>query len=118
MPKKGYVWSERLGKWRRPAIRKFMMDRQGVHIILGFLVNLLGVGAAFAVMMLTKHTLAGILVGVALVTVATHVFLRYEEVEAAEIEDDGYIDIGGYLGGMLACAALVTTVGILLKVLL
>ena len=121
-PKKGWVWSDRLQKYRRPAIRKFMADRQGIHIILGFLVGLLlplfavlgglgGVGVGYAVDMaadqnLVGWMLAGALIGDVIgllpVGLLTHIFLRYEEVEAKEIEDDAYIDIGGYLGGLMA----------------
>ena len=38
--KAGWKWSERLGKCRRPAIREFMMDRQGIHIVLGLVYGL------------------------------------------------------------------------------
>ena len=122
MPKKGYHWSERLGKYRRPAVRQFMMDRQGVHIILGFvaaslsLVTAAGVFLAAAVLDVPAWAgfIAAVLSMLILDALLTHQFLRYEEVEAKEIDDDGYIDIGGYLGGQLAACAVYPAIVIIL----
>ena len=134
MVKKGYHWSDRLQKYRRPAVRQFMMDRQGVHIILGFIAGALALAAGAATFVLglwaalyihpvepTALGLAVLFLTAALATggvdwILTHQFLRYEEVEAAEIDDDGYIDIGGYLGGQLGACALYAalTLGLLL----
>ena len=103
-PGKGWVWSDRLQKWRRPAARKFMVDRQGIHIVLGAVVALplvlLGVAEKFWLDDVGPIALGWIWAA----TVVTHLFLRYEEVEAKEISDDAYIDIGGFLGGFLAVA--------------
>ena len=93
-PGKGWVWSDRLQKWRRPAVRQFMADRQGIHIVLGLVVAGLGAGMEWAFGW-----------GIATIVVLSALFCLYEVVEAGEISDDGYIDIGGYLGGLMAGAA-------------
>ena len=113
MPKKGYVWSERLQKYRRPAFREWANDRQGIHLALGLgvvaVAALVTIGFALLVNALgitQGALLAAVLLGIAVEAVMTHQFLRYEEVEAKEIADDGYIDIGGYLTGQLIGFAL------------
>ena len=132
-PGPGWVWSKRLGKWRRPAIRKFFGDRQGVHLALGWGVAHAaalagtGVGLLAAVILPDGFEwagwLAGAAVGLAVNQMVTHQFLRYEEVEAEEIQDDGYVDIGGYLTGQLSAVvelgggALAAAILILTKVL-
>ena len=106
--RQGYHWSERLGKCRRPAIRKFMADRQGIHIVLGVATGLLwAIPAVLA--LLTANGIAVIASGLAVAVVTNqinHLFLTYETVEAKEIGDDGYIDIGGYLTGYQATSTI------------
>ena len=53
--------------------------------------------------------------GFACLTILTHLFLRYEEVEAKEIADDAYIDIGGYISG-LTFSLIVGIVGVVYNV--
>lgn len=113
-PGKGWVWSKRLVKWRRPAMRAWMADRQGIHIILGLLVVALSAGFGLVV---GDKPITWLVGGGLVAGVATWIFLRYEEVEAKEISDDAYIDIGGYLGGILAGVALLAVVGGILRVL-
>ena len=125
-PGKGWVWSNRLQKYRRPAIRSFMMDRQGIHIVLGLIVggifNILPAASGFLYpkdgdWQLALIWLATIVLGLLVCILITHIFLRYEEVEAKEIEDDAYIDIGGYLGGLIGslCIGEVVMVALLIS---
>ena len=108
-PGKGWVWSKRLVKWRRPAVRQFMADRQGIHIVLGFVTAnaaaLIGTAVGLLAYAVSGNDwvgwLAGPVTGLAVNGMISHQFLRYEEVEAKEIGDDAYVDIGGYLGGQL-----------------
>ena len=106
-PRKGYVWSERLQKYRRPAIRKFMADRQGIHAIIGVLVGLFWL-LLLAIPHIANPVAAAVFGGaVLLVQVLAYVrFNRYEEVEAKEIDDDGYIDLGGEMGGWYPTSAI------------
>ena len=109
-PGKGWVWSDRLQKWRRPAARKFMLDRQGIHIVLGAVVAM-----PFLALAALKADEFWMGAWFAVSVVVTHLFLRYEEVEAKEIADDAYIDIGGYLGGFLVVALVALVVGVWLS---
>ena len=78
------------GQRRLPAAHKWLLDRQGIHCVIGLLyAALMGVGWWFGVWEL-----------VALCIVSTYVFLRYEESEDKAINDYAYIDIGGYLVGL------------------
>ena len=99
--KKGWVWSDRLGKWRRPAVRKFMADRQGIHLILGVAIGLGWLG----LLVQEPYSLTGPTI---IAQVLAYIrFNRYEEVEAKEIEDDAYIDLGGEMVGWLLTTACV-----------
>ena len=124
-PGPGWVWSKRIGKWRRPAIRKFFGDRQGVHIALGWLVAHLSALAGAGTGLLAAAVgaepwaawVAGAAVALGVNQMVSHQFLRYEEVEAQEIEDDGYIDIGGYIGGQMAAVGELGTAAVTLALL-
>ena len=93
-PGKGWVWSRRLNKWRRPAMRAFMADRQGIHLVLGLAVGLCWLFLLVGNWHLTAATIAAQIL-------AYLRFNRYEEVEAREISDDAYIDLGGEMVGWL-----------------
>ena len=97
-PGKGWVWSKRLNKWRRPAIRQWMNDRQGIHAILGF-----AVGLSWLLLLFDPLLMMGPVIAAQLLAYIR--FNRYEEVEAKEIGDDGYIDLGGELMAWLPTTA-------------
>lgn len=80
----GAKWSKRLGKWRYPVMRGFHWDRQGIHVVMGLVVPFLVIGSFIPAAIITA------------------VFVAYEIVEANIIGDDAYIDIGAYLGGLMA----------------
>ena len=87
-PGEGWYWSENLLKWRRnPAPFKPM--RAGIHWILGFVAAALTIGW-------------GREDGIWLLFLVTGLFLAYEKWESDRIKDEAYLDIGGYLGGVLS----------------
>ena len=97
MPKKGYVWSERLQKYRRPAIRQWMNDRQGIHALLGFAIGLCWLFLLAPGMVWPT---------IAAQALAYWRFNQYEAIEAKEISDDGYIDLGGEMMAWLPTTAI------------
>ena len=84
------------GQWRLDPVRGGL-KRHYMHLVLGAFVGLWTLGVV-----LGEADWAHVLCAQA---ITTYLFLRYEETEDADIKDQAYRDIGGYLTGFMIASA-------------
>ena len=98
------------GQQRLEPVRGVNPMREGIHAVLGFGVVAVSAGLATAFGWAFKRSQddfeAPVLLAIAVSYICTWLFLRYEETEGQRIRDWAYRDIGGYLVGWLAGAAI------------